>query len=107
MTEEKKIYSYDVNTIFKALKDVSNKSSFSVKTIEESIKRIILSSPPSLLSYGERIEVIVQQEGDDRALVYVRSEPKFFLNVTAKNTVKGNIQKIYQMLDDELGRLQK
>jgi predicted oxidoreductase (fatty acid repression mutant protein) len=105
MTEKREIYLYDANTVFKALKEVSGKSWFIVKTVDESIRRIIMSTPPSFLSYGERIEVIVQPEGNDKTLVYVKSEPKVFFNVTAGDAIERNIQKLYQMLDDELRRL--
>lgn len=102
MTEKRKIYPYNADTVFESLKNVCSKSWFIVKSVDESIRRIIMSTPPSLFSYGERIEAIVQPEGDDKALVYVKSKPKVFFNITAGGAVERNIQKIYQILDEEL-----
>lgn len=100
---EKKIYHYDVNTVFKSLKGACSKSSFIINSIDESIRRITISTRLSLFSYGENIEVIVQPEGSNKTLVYVKSEPKVFFNITAAGTVKRNIQRIYRLLDDALG----
>jgi len=100
---EKKIYQYDVYTVFKSLKEICSKSSFVIDSIDESIRRITISTRPSLFSYGENIEVIVQPEGDNKTLVYVKSKPKAFFNITAARAVKRNIQKIYGMLDEVLG----
>lgn len=102
MTEKKKIYPYNADSVFESFKNVCTKSGFTVISVDESIRRTILSTPHSLFSYGESIEAIVQPEGDNKALVYVKSEPKMFFNITAGGAVERNIQKIYQMLDDEL-----
>lgn len=97
--EIKKIYPFDAETIFKHLKDICLKSRFSIKSVDNSIKRIILTTSLSLLSYGENIEIIVQSEINNRSLVYVKSEPKSSLNLTAGSAVKKNIEEIYKMLD--------
>ena len=103
MIETKKNYPYDANTVFKSLKNVCSKSSFTIISVDESIRRIIMFTSLSLFSYGESIEIIVQPEGNNKALVYVKSKPKVFLNITADDTVKQNIQKVYRKLDEELG----
>ena len=102
MTEKKEIYPYNAETVFKSLKNVCSESWFTVISVDESIKRIILSTPPSLFSYGESIEAIVQPEGNNKALVYVKSKPKVFFNITTGSAVERNVQKIYQMLDEAL-----
>ncbi|MCK4459371.1 MAG: hypothetical protein KAU52_06590 [Methanosarcinales archaeon] len=102
MTEKRKIYPHDANTIFRTLENVCTKSWFTVENIDESIRRIVMTTPPSLFSYGESIEVIVQPEGSDKALVYVKSEPKIFFNITAGGAIERNIRKLYQTLDEEL-----
>ena len=102
MTEKKKIYPYNADTVFESFKNVCSKSWFTVISVDMSIRRIIMSTPPSPFSYGESIEAIVQPEGDNKALVYVKSEPKVFFNITSGGAVERNIQNIYQMLDDEL-----
>jgi len=102
MSEKKRIYSYNANVVFESLKKVSSRSRFIVKNIDESIKRIIVTTQPSLFSYGESIEIIVQPEGEDKALVYVKSEPIVFFNITAGGAVERNIQEIFQMLDEKL-----
>ncbi|MCD6317575.1 hypothetical protein J7M02_00730 [Candidatus Aerophobetes bacterium] len=99
---EKRIYPYKVDTVFKFLKDICGKSPFVVKTVDESVHQIIISTRPSLLSYGENIEIIVQPEGDNETLVYIKSEPKAFFNITAKHTIKRNVQSIYRMLEEML-----
>lgn len=100
--EIKKIYQFDAETVFKHLEDICFKSRFSIKSVDNSIKRIILTTPLSLLSYGENIEIIVQSEINNRALVYVKSEPKLSLNLTAGSAVKKNIEEIYKMLDEAI-----
>lgn len=101
MAEKRKSYPHNADTVFACVKKISA-SSFTVKNVDESIRRIILSTSPSLFSYGETIEVIVQPEENNKALVYVKSAPKAFFNITAESAAERNIQKIYQMLDNAL-----
>ena len=96
------IYSFDAETVFKCLEEICFKSRFNIKSVDKSIKRIILNTPLSLFSYGENIEIIVQSEINDKALVYVKSEPKVSFNLTAGSAVKKNIEEIYRMLDKQL-----
>ena len=102
MTEKKKIYPYDADSVFESLEDVCSRSWFRVNSVDDSIRRIIMSTPPSLFSYGESIEAIVQPEADNKTLVYVKSEPKVFFNITVGGAIERNIQKIFQMLDEVL-----
>lgn len=99
---EKRIYPYKVDTVFEFLKDVCNRPSFTVKNIDESIRRITISTQPSLFSYGENLEVIAQPENHNKTLVYIKSEPKAFFNITARSVAKRNIQNIYIMLEKAL-----
>ena len=99
---EKRIYPYEIDTVFKFLKDVCGRSPFEIKTVDESIHQIIVSTRLSLFSYGENIEIIAQPEGNNETLVYIKSEPKVFFNITAKNTIKRDIQNIYRMLEEML-----
>jgi len=102
MVEKKKIYSYEADIVFGKLKEECSKFWFKVISIDESIRRITLSTPPSLMSYGESIEIIVQAEKNNESLVYVKSTPKLFFNISAGGAVERNIQKIYQILDEVL-----
>ena len=97
--ETKKIYPFDEETVFAFLVEICSKSRFNIKNVDKSIKRIIVSTPPSLFSYGENIEIIIHPEINNRALVYVKSTPKVFLNLTSRRAVKGNIKEIYRRLD--------
>ena len=101
LTEERRIYSYDQEITFQAVKNVCSRSWFVIKEIDESIGRIIMSTPPSLFSYGENVEVIVQPK-DEGTLVYIKSKPKVFFNISAGGAVERNINRLYQMLDEEL-----
>ena len=101
--EVKKIYPFDAESAFKCLERICFKSRFNIKSVDKSIKRIILTTPLSLFSYGENVEIIVQPEINNSALVYVKSEPKSSLNLTAGNAVKKNIEEIYRMLDEAIG----
>lgn len=101
MAEKRKSYPHNADTVFACVKKICA-SSFTIKNVDESVRRIIMTTGPSLLSYGETIEVIVQPEENDKALVYVKSAPKAFFNITAQSTAERNIQKIYQMLDNAL-----
>lgn len=102
MSEKRKTYPYNADVVFNSLKKVLSHSRFSVKNIDDSIKRIIATTHPSLFSYGESIEIIVQPEGEDKALVYIKSEPKVFFNITAGGAVERNIREIFEVLDGEL-----
>ena len=100
--ETKKIYPFAAETVFTCLEEICFTSRFNIKSVDKSIKRIIITTPPSLFSYGENIEIIVQSEINNRALVYVKSEPKVSLNLTARSAVEKNIEAIYRMLDKQL-----
>jgi dTDP-D-glucose 4,6-dehydratase len=102
MTEKKKVYPYNADAVFTAIKNICGSSRFALKRIDEPIKRIIMSTNPSLFSYGENIEIIVQPEGNDKALVYIKSEPKVFFNITSGGAVEQNIQEILRIIDDNL-----
>lgn len=100
--ESRKIYPFAAETVFTCLEEICFTSRLNVKSVDKSIKRIIIATPPSLFSYGENIEIIVQSEINNRALVYIKSEPKMSLNLTAGSAVKRNIEEIYRMLDESI-----
>lgn len=102
MAEKRKTYPRDASILFKTLKKICSESHFRINSIDETIQQIAMSTPPSLFSYGETIEVSVQPEGDDRALVCVKSEPKVFFNITARGALERNIENIYHKLEEEL-----
>ena len=97
MSEETRKYSEDADVIFEKLKKLSRKSGFHIDRIDETNRRLNLSTGLSLLSYGENVEVIVNRERDGGSKVFVSSRPKMFFNITA-NT-KRNVQRIFEALE--------
>ena len=100
MSEETRKYSEDADVIFEKLKKLSRKSGFHIDRIDETNRRLNLSTGLSLLSYGENVEVIVNRERDGGSKVFVSSKPKMFFNITA-NT-KRNVQRIFEALEKEI-----
>ena len=100
MSEETRKYSEDADVIFEKLKKLSRKSGFHIDRIDETNRRLNLSTGLSLLSYGENVEVIVNRERDGGSKVFVSSRPKMFFNITA-NT-KRNVQRIFEALEKEI-----
>lgn len=100
MSEETREYSEDADVIFKKLKKLSRKAGFQIDRIDETNRRLNLSTGLSLLSYGENVEVIVNREMDGSSKVFVSSKPKMFFNITA-NT-RRNVQRIFEVLEKEI-----
>jgi len=99
MSEETRKYSEDADVIFEKLKKLSRKAGFQIDRIEETNRRLNLSTGMSLLSYGENVEVIVNREKDG-SKVFVSSKPKMFFNITA-NT-KRNVRRVFEALEKEV-----
>ena len=78
MSEEARKYSEDADVIFEKLKKLGRKAGFQIDRIDETNKRLNLSTGISLLSYGENVEVIVNREKDGGSKVFVSSKPKVF-----------------------------
>jgi len=100
MSEETRKYSKDADVLFEKLKKLSRKAGFQIDRIDETNKRLNLSTGMSLLSYGENVEVIVNRERDGGSKVFVSSKPKVFFNITANP--KRNVQKVFEALEKEI-----
>ena len=99
MSEETRKYSEDADVIFEKLKKLSRRAGFQIDRIDETNRRLKLSTGMSLLSYGENVEVIVNREkGGSKA--FVSSKPKVFFNITANP--KRNVQKVFEALEKEI-----
>jgi len=99
--EQTKMYIQNPEIVFKKLLEISNQSDLRVEKIDNTNRRLILSTRASLLSYGEEIETIVNPH-EGGSLVYVRSKPKVWFNVTAEGRVDENIRHIFRELDERL-----
>ena len=99
MMEEVRKYSINADSMFEKLKKLSETLGFQVDKIDETNRRLMLSTGLSLFSYGETVEVIVNQEKEG-SRVYVRSEPKVWFNITAQGNVKRNVEHIFKMLEE-------
>jgi len=99
MSEETRKYSDDADVIFEKLKTLSRRAGFQVDRIDETNRRLNLSTGMSLLSYGENVEVIVNREKDG-SKVFVSSKPKVFFNITANP--KRNVQRVFEALEKEI-----
>lgn len=101
MVEETRKYETDPETIFERLKKRSRETEFNVDKIDEDNGRLMLSTGISLLSYGEKVEVIVSREKEGGSWVYVSSTPKAWFNITAEGNTKRNIQRIFDILEKQ------
>lgn len=101
MVEEVRKYSASADYVFDKLKQLSGKSGFQVDRIDETNRRLMLSTGLSLLSYGETIEVIVNPENSG-SRVYVSSKPKVWFNITAEGSTRRNVQRVFEILDKNL-----
>lgn len=98
MSEETRKYSEDADVIFKKLKRISREAGFQIDRIDETNRRLFLSTGLSLFSYGENVEIIVSREREG-SKVFVSSKPKVFFNITA-NT-RRNVQRVFEALEKE------
>lgn len=101
MFEETRKYSEDADVIFEKLKKLIRKSGFQMDKVDETNRRLILSTGVSLLSYGESVEVIVNREKDG-SVVYVNSKPKAWFNITAQPNTKRNVQCVFEILEKDV-----
>jgi len=99
MSEETRKYSEDADVIFEKLKKLVREAGFQIDKVDETNKRLFLSTGVSLLSYGENVEVIVNREKEG-SKVFVSSSPKVFFNITA-NT-KRNVERVFKSLEKEI-----
>jgi hypothetical protein len=102
MPEEIRKYSIDADIIFEKLKKVVEKARFQIDRVDETNRRLILSTGISLLSYGEDVEIIVSREKDNTSKVFVSSKPKVWFNITAFPNAKRNVQRIFELLESEI-----
>ena len=100
MSEETRKYPKDAEEVFEKLKKASREAGFNIDIIDETNKRLNLSTGLSLLSYGENVEVIVNREKGGGSKVFVSSKPKMFFNITA-NTER-NVKRVFEALDKEI-----
>lgn len=101
MSEEKRKYSEDADVIFEKLKELIGKSGFQMDKVDETNRRLILSTGVSLLSYGESVEVIVNREKNG-SVVYVSSKPKAWFNITAQPKTRRNVQHVFEILEKDV-----
>ena len=107
MSENKKTYSNNADTVFSIILEICENKKFVLKSIDKQIKRIIMSTNTSILSvsFGEIIEIIVQPKTDGGSLVYIKSKPKYFFNIPARKFAEKNIKELFDIIDEELSLL--
>lgn len=106
LSEDTKIYRADAEAVFEAVKKVCKKSGLSVTSIDPVIRRIEASTGPSLISWGENVEIIVSPRIEGAA-VNVRSTGKHWLNIGALPQTERNVKDIFRRLDEEIGEGKK
>ena len=99
MPEEVRKYRTNPESVFEKLKRMSSEAGFNVDKVDETNRRLILSTGMSLLSYGEDVEVRVSREKDGGSLVYVSSKPKIWFNITAEGNARRNVQRLFETLE--------
>jgi hypothetical protein len=100
MAEETRKYSEDADLIFEKLRKLIGQSGFQIDKVDETNKRLLLSTGMSLLSYGESIEIIVNRNKVG-STVYVNSKPKAWFNITAQPSTERNVRRVFEMLDKQ------
>ena len=100
LSEETRKYSEDADVLFEKLKKLSRKAGFQIDRIDETNKRLNLSTGMSPLSFGENVEVIVNRERDGSSKVFVSSKPKVFFNITANPN--RNVRRVIEALEKEV-----
>lgn len=107
MSEKKKVYSNNADAVFSIILKICENKKFSFKDIDKQIRRIVMSTPTSILSisFGEMVEIIVQPKIDGGSLVYIKSKPKYFFNISAKQIADKNVTELFNMIDEELSLL--
>ena len=109
MSENKKTYSNNADTVFSIILNICENKKFVLKSKDKQIRRIIMSTPTSILSvsFGEMIEIIVQPEIDGSSLVYIKSEPKYLFNIPARKAAEKNVIELFNIIDEELSLLKR
>ena len=102
MYEELRKYQVGPKMIFDKLKKICSESGFNLDSVEETNKRLKLSSGLSLFSYGENIEVVINRDKDGGSCVHINSKPKIWFNITAEGNNKRNVQQIFELIEKEL-----
>ena len=107
MSENKKTYSNNADTVFSIILKICENKKFVLKSIDKQIKRIIMSTTTSILSvsFGEMIEIIVQPEINGGSLVYIKSKPKYKFNIPARKFAEKNVKELFNIIDEELSLL--
>lgn len=100
--EQKKAYNIDKKKLFDSMKDALIGSKFTIKSNDEAVGKFTITAPPSWLSYGEIIEIIISAQENGSSIVYVRAEARAFFNLTSGPSVKKDIDDIFLLLDKKL-----
>lgn len=100
MAEETRKYSEDADLIFEKLRKLIGQSGFQIDKVDETNRRLLLSTGMSLLSYGESIEIIVNRDKVG-STVYVNSKPKAWFNITAQPSTERNVRRVFEMIDKQ------
>lgn len=98
MTEER-VYGRRPEEVFELLKSICGQPPFRIKRIDESVKRIQVSTALSWVSWGETLEVLVHPHSRG-ALVHIEGGARVPLNIAADP--ERHIREILGRLDKEL-----
>jgi len=101
MSEDVKVYPHDPDHIFEKLKAAVRKTTFTVDKIDETDRRLILSTDWSAFSFGEIVEIGVSSDKKG-SRVHVTSRPKVWHNIGAKSNAERNVKEIFKVLDENL-----
>lgn len=82
MTNERWYYQEDINELFSTLKDICSEISEDGIEIDEIGRRIRIVTPLSLLSYGERIDILVN-DYKNGVVVTIEAGAEVWFNITS------------------------
>lgn len=94
--ETKKDFSEDADRIFAKAIKTCKALGLTINSADPEVRRIVADSGPSLLSYGEKVEIIVSPKRDGGSTILVSAHPKVWFNITSNP--KGLMEAILSQL---------
>lgn len=93
-------YNADPNDVFNSMVSMCKNHNLTIKEINQAIWRIKLSTPLSLVSWGENYSFFIDYE-NNVTQIYFEGSPKLFYNITGHKKVNSRIVSIIKELDHQ------
>jgi len=97
--ESKKDFVTNADRLFAKAIDSCRALGLTINRADPEMRRILADSGPSLLSYGEKVEILVFPKQEGGSTVLVIAHPKVWFNITSNP--QGVAEAILSRLEDE------